>query len=50
MVVVCSVCREVVHVSCGYILDHGITVHGSFKICAGSGTPYNVGLEEFCCG
>lgn len=39
-VAVCPVCREVVHVSVGYILRHGFRVHGYFKECSGSGTPY----------
>jgi len=40
MVVVCPQCREVVHVSAGYILRHGSTYHGRFDTCSRSGTPY----------
>lgn len=40
MAVVCPICREVVHVSCGYIVRHGYTVHSVFKTCAGSGSSY----------
>lgn len=40
MVVVCPVCREVVHLSCGYIVRHGVRYHSKFNICSGSGTPY----------
>lgn len=36
MVVVCPVCREVVHTSNGYILPHGSMSHGVPKYCAGS--------------
>lgn len=49
MVAVCPVCREVVHVSCGYILRHGSSVHSMFSECAGSGTPYCVSSDS-CCG
>lgn len=46
MVVVCPVCREVVHTSGGYILNHGATSHGNVDICAGSGTPYAVKCDS----
>lgn len=50
MVAVCPVCREVVHISAGFILRHGSTVHLSFKECAGSGTPYCSSVTDSCCG
>ena len=38
---VCSVCRDVVHVSHGLAVVHGSWIHGVFKPCAGSGvSPY----------
>lgn len=40
MVVVCPVCRDVVHTSCGYIIRHGPRAHGTVVVCSGSGTPY----------
>lgn len=45
----CPVCRDVVHVSCGYIMRHGVTHFGKFELCSGSGTPYNVSIEDKCC-
>lgn len=48
MVVVCPVCREVVHTSNGYILLHGTTYHGKFYECAGSNTSYGVNCDS--CG
>lgn len=39
-VVVCPVCREVVHTTAGYILRHGFKNHGRIMVCSGSGTPY----------
>lgn len=47
MVVVCPVCREVVHTSCGYILRHGSKYHGFSAVCAGSGTSYC--FTDSCC-
>lgn len=38
MVVDCPVCREVVHTSGGYILDHGQKHHGRIIKCIGSGS------------
>lgn len=49
MVVVCDVCREVVHVSAGYIVRHGSRTHGVVSVCAGSGRPY-AGFLDSCCG
>lgn len=49
MVVVCPVCRDVVHTSSGYILRHGAKHHGMFLVCAGSGTIYCCNPDE-CCG
>jgi len=46
MVVVCPVCREVVHVSGGYMMQHGSRYHGVFTLCAGSRTSY----VSDCCG
>lgn len=46
MVVVCPVCREVVHVSAGYIVQHGVRSHGVFSMCAGSRQSYVLD----CCG
>lgn len=48
MVVVCPVCRDVVHVTAGYILRHGFKSHGVLNVCAGSGTSYC--NSEDCCG
>lgn len=48
MVVVCSVCREVVHVAAGFILRHGVRRHGAFVACAASGTAY-CAIEDGCC-
>lgn len=48
MVITCPVCREVVHVSAGYITRHGSRHHGHVNVCSGSGTPYCV--SESCCG
>lgn len=48
MVISCPVCRDVVHVSQGYILRHGYSHHGLFDLCAGSGTPITSIVE--CCG
>lgn len=48
MVVVCSVCRDVVHVSGIYILPHGARYHGNFVQCAGSNTPI-VDISSCCC-
>lgn len=47
MVVGCPVCREVVHVSSGYIVRHGARHHGVFSLCSGSGTPY-VSVDTCC--
>lgn len=47
-VVVCPVCRDVVHVSCGYIVRHGFTAHSMFQLCAGAGMPYGH-VEDSCC-
>lgn len=46
-VVVCPVCRDVVHVHAGYIIRHGVRHHGVFSLCSGSGTPYC--LSSSCC-
>ncbi|WNK12687.1 MAG: hypothetical protein [Microvirus sp.] len=48
MVVVCPVCREVVHLLSGYIAYHGARLHGSIQPCAASGTSYCYSSE--CCG
>jgi len=48
MVVVCPVCRDVVHTSNGYILPHGTTYHGKFSLCAGSRSPYCVNSDSCC--
>lgn len=49
MVVTCPVCREVVHVSCGYIVRHGTRDHGVLRsICSGSGSPLH-GFVDSCC-
>lgn len=40
MVVVCSVCRDVVHAYSGYIVRHGYRLHGVFHLCSGSGKSY----------
>lgn len=48
MVVVCPVCRDVVHVFGGYILKHGARHHGVFSVCAGSATSYC--NTDDCCG
>lgn len=42
MVITCPVCREAVHVSCGYIVRHGSKYH----VCSGSGERY---VESSCC-
>lgn len=47
-VVVCPVCRDVVHTSAGYILRHGSNYHGRFSVCSGSGTSYVQPSD--CCG
>lgn len=49
MAVVCPVCREVVHVSAGYVVRHGVRHHLSFVECSASGTPY-LCIEDGCCG
>lgn len=51
MVVVCHVCRDVVHAHSGYLIRHGVRSHGVFHLCAGSGTSYirdfgNIGARE----
>lgn len=46
MTVVCPVCRDVVHVSCGFILRHGFRYHLKFQICSGSGMPYVVSCDS----
>lgn len=46
MVVVCPDCRELVHVSAGYLLRHGSKAHGKLHPCSGSGKPY----AQDCCG
>lgn len=46
MVVVCPVCRDVVHVSGGYIVIHGSRSHGVFYPCVGSRQSY---IQD-CCG
>lgn len=38
MVVVCPVCREVVHTFSGVIVSHGSSRHGVFDVCFGSGS------------
>lgn len=45
-VVVCPVCRDVVHVYAGYIVVHGSRHHGSFSTCSGSRQSY---IQD-CCG
>lgn len=47
MVVVCDVCRDVVHASGGYLVRHGVRHHGIFHLCAGSGRPV---VGQFSCG
>lgn len=48
MVVVCPVCREVVHLVCGYIHRHGVKYHGKMDLCAASGTPYGPHAADCC--
>lgn len=48
MVVVCPVCRDVVHEHNGCLVRHGSKYHGEFKECAGSGTPYFCDGDCFC--
>lgn len=48
LVVVCPVCREMVHTYNGYILKHGIKYHGKEDLCAGSETPYSLTIEGCC--
>lgn len=49
LIVSCPVCSESVHVSCGFIVRHGVSHHGVFfKLCSGSGMPF-VSIDS-CCG
>lgn len=48
MVVCCPNCREMVHLSAGFIVSHGARHHGVMDVCAASGTAY-VYIED-CCG
>lgn len=50
MVITCCVCREVVHTSNGYILEHGVYIHGVFHVCSGSGSPASPFVSCSSCG
>lgn len=47
--VVCDVCREVVHAYEGFIVRHGVRVHGELQICLGSGVAV-CNVVKDCCG
>lgn len=48
MVVVCPVCRDVVHTSNGHFLSHGSVSHGAFSMCSGSFSPICT-VSSDCC-
>lgn len=39
MASVCEFCRELVVTSAGFFVNHGVSSHGKYELCAGSGLP-----------
>lgn len=45
----CPICHELVQAKLGFILRHGVHIHGRLHLCAGSGTPICVFTDKGCC-